>query len=324
MGDIFLGADLGGSHIAVAAVDQQGRIVDKIEEKLNRVERQEEIISRLVANFQKMRGRKSLRSRLHPQIGVGVPGVTDMQRGVVIFSPNLRGIWRNVPLKRKLEAELNTPVAVANDVRAFTLAEYRFGAGRGTRNLVGLAIGTGIGGGLIIEGKLYTGLDTSGGELGHIIIDYNGPRCGCGSYGCVEALAAAPAIIAMATQRIRQSAGATLMYELINGDLNRLSPEVVARAAAAGDKYALEIMEMVGMFIGVAIASLLAALSPDRVVIGGGVAKAGETLFTPIRKTLHKFVHTAPLKKIDVVPASLGTDAGVIGAAAWAMEHAET
>ncbi|NCO33578.1 MAG: hypothetical protein AUJ92_20155 [Armatimonadetes bacterium CG2_30_59_28] len=323
MSDIFLGADLGGSHIAVAAVNRQGDIVDKVEDPLTRAEDQDEIIRRIIHCFQKMRRKRQLRGKLNPQVGIGVNGVTDMERGIVVFSPNLKGQWRNVPLKKNLEAALRIPVAVANDVRAFTLAESRFGAGRGATNMVGIAIGTGIGGGLIIDGKLHTGLDTRGAELGHVIIDYNGPRCGCGSYGCVEAMAAAPAITGMAIGRIRQSAGSTLMYEFAEGDLNRVSPEVVARAAAAGDLAALEIMNKVGMYIGVAIASLLAALCPERVVIGGGVARAGEVLFDPIRRTLKKWVHTAPLRKIDVVPAELGTDAGVIGAAVWAMDHAE-
>jgi glucokinase len=225
-----------------------------------------------------------------------------------------------VPLKKEIEAAVGLPAVVANDVRCFTLAEFRFGAAQGSRTVVGMAIGTGIGGGLVVDGKLHTGLDGVAGEIGHIIIDVNGPKCGCGSYGCMEALAAAPAITAMAVKAIRQSAGATKIFELAGGDLNRVSPKIVAQAASEGDPHAMEIMNRAGFYIGVGIANLLAVLCPDCVVIGGGIAKAGEVLFAPIRKTLKATVHTAPLRKTKIVPAKLGTDAGVIGAAAWAMQ----
>lgn len=321
MNDICLGVDLGGSHIAVAAIDSTGKILVKEVVPLRRDEDHGKIIKKMVAALKRLQKSPALKQRQIKRIGVGVPGVIDLEKGVTLFIPNLKGEWRGIPLKKEIEAAISIPAVIANDVRCFTFAEYLFGAGKGSRNVVGIAIGTGIGGGLVFDGKLYTGLDGLAGEIGHIIIDVNGPRCGCGSKGCMEAVAAGPAIISLAVKAIRQSAGATRMFELTDGDLNKVTPKVVALAASEGDPHAVSIMDQVGFYIGVGIANLLTLLCPDCVVIGGGVAKAGDVLFNPIRKTLKETVHTAPLRKTRIVPAQLGTDAGVIGAAAWAMSQ---
>ncbi|MBI3922593.1 MAG: ROK family protein [Armatimonadetes bacterium] len=322
MDKLSLGVDLGGSHISVAAVDSSGAILLKEVAPLSRNEEHDRIIDQMIDMLRSLRQNPGLNGRQADRIGVGVPGVIDMDRGVTLFIPNLKGEWRGVPLKDRIEGALDMPMVLANDVRCFTLAEFRFGAGKGSTHMVGLAIGTGIGGGLIVNGKVHTGLDGVAGEIGHIIIDVNGPRCGCGSYGCMEALAASPAIVSMAVRAVRQSAGATKIAEYAEGDLNKVTAETVARAARDGDFHAVEIMDRVGFYLGVGISNLLALLSPDCVVIGGGVAKAGEVLFEPIRKTLKATVHTAPLDKIRIAAAQLGTDAGVIGAATWAMASA--
>jgi glucokinase len=256
-------------------------------------------------------------------VGIGVPGVLDMDRGVTLFLPNLHGEWRGVPLRATIEQKVGLPVCLLNDVRSFTLAEKTFGAGRDVETIVGMAIGTGIGGGLVIDGKLYLGLQGTAGEVGHHIIDPYGPRCGCGSRGCLEAFASGPAITATALKAIAQGT-TTRIAELVSYDLNDVTPKVIAEAAQDGDPVAQEIYQRVGFYIGIGVTNLITIISPEKVVIGGGVAQAGDLLFEPIRRTVRETAKVAPVEKVAVVPADLGTDAGLIGAAVWASLQAET
>jgi glucokinase len=214
------------------------------------------------------------------------------------------------------------PVSLLNDVRSFTLGEKTFGAGRDVDTIVGIAIGTGIGGGLIISGQLHLGLEGTAGEVGHQIIDPYGPRCGCGSRGCLEAFASGPAITAMALKAITQGR-TTRIAELVSYDLNRVTPEVVSRAARGGDSVAREIYEQAGFYIGIGVANLITIISPQMVVIGGGVAQAGDLLFDPIRRAARESVHVTPFDQVQIVPGELGTDAGFIGAAVWASLQEE-
>jgi len=250
-------------------------------------------------------------------VGIGVPGVLDMQHGVVLFLPNLPGTWPDVPLKKTIEEYVGLPVALLNDARAMTLAEWQYGAGRGVDTIACFTIGTGIGGGLVINGKLHLGIGGTGGELGHQIIETNGPACGCGSRGCVEALASGPTIAAMGAKAVMQGL-TTEIGALVGYDLNKITPKVIADAALAGDEIAKEIYEKAGTYIGIAVANIMVTIGPRKVVIGGGVAQAGSLLFDPIRKTAYSRVHVMPKEQVEIVPAALGTFAGLIGAARWA------
>ena len=183
-----------------------------------------------------------------------------------------------------------------------------------------LAIGTGIGGGLVINGQLHLGIGGTGGELGHTTIDFNGPRCGCGNYGCLEAYASGPAIAAAGMKAVSQGL-TTLISELCEYDLNRITPELIAKAALEGDTVAKDIYERAGFFIGIAAANICVALGPRRVIIGGGVSQAGDLLLDPIRRTLRERVHVMPVEQVEVVPSKLGDNAGVIGVACWAADE---
>jgi glucokinase len=212
---------------------------------------------------------------------------------------------------------LDLPVYLLNDVRAITLGEWKFGAGRGVETIAVFAIGTGIGGGLVVNGRLHLGIGGTAGELGHQIIDLNGPRCGCGNHGCVEALASGPAIVAMGVKAVAQGL-TTSLGERVDYDLNKITPEVIADAGVAGDAIAKEIYDRAGTYIGLAVANVLVSVGPRKVVIGGGVAQAGDLLIEPIRRTIRERVFMMPVDQVEVVSAELGTNAGIFGMAAWA------
>lgn len=314
----FIGVDLGGTTITAGAVNvASGQVLGRQQIPTLAKEGHDAVMARLVDLVHTIIADAGLRKEDVGGIGVGLPGVLDMERGVTLFLPNLPGAWRNVPLKAKMEAGTGLPTYMLNDVRSFTLGEKTFGAGREVHTMVCLAIGTGIGGGMVINGQLHLGLDGTAGEVGHQIIDPYGPPCGCGSHGCLEAFASGPAITAMALKAITQGL-TTKIAEMVSYDLNKVTPEIICRAAQAGDPIAIDIYERAGFYIGVGVANLITIISPQMVVIGGGVAQAGELLFAPIRRTVQERVHVTPLEKVQIVPAELGTSAGFIGAAVWA------
>ncbi len=252
-------------------------------------------------------------------IGVGAPGVLDLEKGETLFLPNLPGTWPHVPVRDTIAKLTGLPVALLNDVRSITNGEWCFGAGRGVDTVAVFAIGTGIGGGLVINGKLHLGIGGTGGELGHTVIDFNGPRCGCGNYGCLEAYASGPAIAAMGIKAVKQGL-TTRIADLCEYDLNRITPELIAKAARENDEIAVDIYEKAGFYLGMAAANVCVAIGPRRIIIGGGVSQAGDLLLNPIRRTIHEHVMVMPIEKVDVVQAQLGNHAGVIGVACWAAK----
>jgi glucokinase len=232
-------------------------------------------------------------------VGVGIPGRYDAAGGRVVMTPNIPVRWEGTPVVERLEPAVGVPVHLVNDARAFTLAELRLGAGRGARTLIGMTLGTGVGGGIAIWGRLYLGRDGAGGEIGHQTIDPDGPLCNCGNRGCVEAFARADVIAA--------TCGASSVAEAV-------------RAAAAGDARAIDGLAQVGRYLGIGIANMVTVLTPDRVVIGGGVSAAGEIIFAPIRAELDRRVRMTGVASVEIVPAELGIWAGAIGAAIHGAE----
>lgn len=241
---------------------------------------------------------------IHPgigTIGVGVPGLYDAAAGTARFLPNLPGDWAGRPVAGPVAEALGLPTVLVNDARAFGLAELRMGAGRGARSMVGLTLGTGVGGVIAIDGRVHQGHDGTGGEIGHQTIDLDGPICACGNRGCVEAYARADVIAAACgTGTVEQA----------------------VERARAGDAVAVAGLARVGRHLGVGIANAVVLVNPDRVVIGGGIAAAGELLFGPIRAELRERVRVTALEAVEVVAAELGTWAGATGAAVHGAERA--
>jgi glucokinase len=236
-------------------------------------------------------------------VGIGVPGLYDPATGRTRFLVNVPGAWAGRPVAGPVGEALGLPAALINDARAFGLAELRLGAGRGAASMIGLTLGTGVGGVIAIDGRVVQGHDGTAGEIGHQTIDPDGPWCGCGNRGCVEAYARADQLaLACASPSVE---------------------EAVARARN-GDERALEGLSQVGRYLGIGIANMVTVISPDRIVIGGGVAAAGDLLFEPIREELRRRVKTTSLDEVTLVAAELGTWAGAIGAAVHGAERAAT
>ncbi len=234
-------------------------------------------------------------------VGIGVPGLYDPEAGTTRFLVNIPGPWSGHPVAGTVAAAVGVPVYLINDARAFGLAELRLGAGRGASTMVGLTLGTGIGGVIAIDGRVHQGHDGTAGELGHQTIDPDGPWCGCGNRGCVEAYARADQIAA--------ACGTSTAEEGV-------------RAALAGDARARSGLADVGRYLGIGISNMITVLSPDRVVLGGGVAAAGDLLFEPIRAEIARRVTTTSIDAVVLVRAELGTLAGAIGAAVHGAERA--
>jgi glucokinase len=214
------------------------------------------------------------------------------------------------------------PIALINDVRAMTLAEWMFGAGRGVETAVCLAIGTGIGGGVVVNGQFHLGIGGTAGEFGHQVVELDGLPCGCGGKGCLELYASGSAMAAMGVKEVMHG-HTTRIGELVDHDLNRINSEIIVQAALAGDRIAKEILERVGMYLGIAVGNILGVISPQRVIFGGGVSRAGDLLLAPIVRTVNERVHVIPVAKVDFVLAELGIHGGVIGAALWAKRRCE-
>ena len=250
-------------------------------------------------------------------VGVTAPGRLDLINGVTIFLPNLPGQWRNIPLKANLEKSLELPVVLLNDVRAITYGEWAFGAGQGVDNMACFAIGTGIGGGLIVNKQLLLSNGGTAGEFGHLTIDIHGPLCGCGNRGCLESYASGPAIATMGVRAVEQG-WTTRITELCDHDLNRIDTKLIAEAAISGDKVAQDIWESAGYYLGIGVANIIITTGPSRIVISGGVSAAGELLLAPIRKVIKERIFVVPTEHIEIVLGNLGNDAGILGMARWA------
>ena len=253
-------------------------------------------------------------------VGVGCPGWVDLEAGETRFLPNLPTQWRDVPVAQILGERLGTPVHLLNDVRAATLGEFTLGAGRGVSTMALFALGTGIGGGVVVDGRLRLGPLGSAGELGHQTVDPTGPLCGCGNRGCLEAVASGPAIAA-AGVRLLRSGLAPGLFEQTGGDAGRVTAETMGEAARAGDEAVTRELERIAAYVGVAAANVVVALHPQLVLLGGGVAGLGDLLFDGVRQAIAERVRVFPTDDVRVEPAALGTDAGLAGALVWAASR---
>jgi len=315
----FIGVDLGGTHVRAAIVDTgTGQVSNLIQVSTLAREGHEAVMVRMADLVHDVIQASGDAKEVIGGIGIGVPGVLNLDQGEVLFLPNLPGNWRHVPLRDRIQELVGLPVYLLNDARAATYGEWMFGAGRGVDTMACYTLGTGVGGGLVINGRLHLGIGGTAGELGHTSIDMSGPTCGCGNRGCVEVYASGPAIAAAGIKAVVQGL-TTQIGTLVDYDLNKITPEVVNRAAKEGDAIACSIYENAGFALGVAISNLLVTITPRKVVIGGGVSQAGDLLFDPIQRTIQERVFVMPKEQVQIVPAELGTYAGMIGAAAWAM-----
>ncbi|MGI8844527.1 MAG: ROK family protein, partial [Gemmatimonadaceae bacterium] len=318
----IIGVDLGGTNIVVGAISRDGdrqigmrsqptqselgveSVVDRIAEMV------EEVIAEVIATAGAQRDDVL-------GVGIGAPGPLDRERGVVVVAPNLG--WRQYPLRDAVSERLGLPATLDNDANCATLGEWWQGAARGARHVVGLTIGTGIGGGIIIDGKLHHGASDVAGEIGHTTIDLTGRYCRCGNYGCLEAYASGPAIAQRAREALERDEVSAL-HRIVEGDLSRLTAATVYEAAKSGDALARELVRDTATFLGAGIANLLNVFNPDVVVIAGGVTQAGEPLFDPLRAEVRRRAFRPAVDACRIVPGELPGTAGVVGAVATFRE----
>ncbi|HEY0969987.1 MAG TPA: ROK family protein [Gemmatimonadales bacterium] len=314
----ILGLDLGGTNMTAALMPEDGsRTIAVRSVQTHRelgadgvVERMVELAESSIAAAQAEVG---LGRHQIIGAGIGAPGPLDLAAGIVRVAPNLG--WRDFPLRQRIADALGMPTALDNDANCATLGEWWVGAARGARHVVGMTIGTGIGGGLILDGRIFHGVSGVAGEVGHTTIDANGRRCACGSYGCLEAYASGTAI----AERAREALGsgeASLVLDMADGDLTLITAQVVYDAADAGDVVALHIVRETAQFLGAGVANLLNTFNPEVVVIAGGVTKAGDSLFEPLRSEVKRRAFRSAVEACRIVPGELPGTAGVVGAVA--------
>ena len=307
-----VGVDFGGTNIKVGLVDAAGRVVRTQLLSSRVLSRPAPFVEGVARAVESLASTVRLRPVQLRGVGVGAPGPVEITRGVIHSLVNVPG-WYEVPLRRLLERRLRCPCVVDNDVNLFTLAEWRFGAGRRANQLVGVTLGTGVGGGLIFDGRLYRGATGAAGEIGHMVIHPQGRRCGCGTRGCLEAQVGTAAIVSMGRRAIRQ--GDRRLASLLRQSAGRLTPELVSRAARQGDAKARAIFQEVGHWLGVGLANAVNLLNPDRIVIGGGIANAWPLLYPTLIRTLRTQAMAVSAKAVRIVRGQLGDRAGIVGAA---------
>ncbi len=308
------GIDLGGTKIYAALADLEGRVINELKVPTPAREGYEAVIRRLAAAVGQLQEEAGLPGP-PLALGVGAPGPLDPAAGVVYQAPNLG--WRDVPLKADLERLLGVPVYLDNDANLAALGEHRYGAGRGAAHMVYITVSTGVGGGLVLGGRLYRGATGGAGEVGHLVVDPRGPRCGCGSYGCLEALASGTAMAREARRLVAAGRGRAIL-EAAGGDPASITSEAVARAAAAGDEEARAIIAAAGRALGIGMAGILNLLNPAVVVLGGGAMRAGTLFWEAMEEELARRALEASRRAARIVPAALGERSGVLGALALA------
>jgi len=308
-----LAIDIGGTKLAAGVVDTDGRMLVRGEVPTLAGEGLEPVLGRIVGLGRELLSRPEVaRVRVH-RIGVGCAGPVDIKAGLVFRPPNLPG-WTRVPLTDHIQRSLGLPTVLENDANAAALGEFRYGAGKGTGSIVYMTVSTGIGGGIILDGKVWHGLKDAAGEVGHMTVCPDGPVCGCGNRGCLEAMSSGPSI----ARRGREAVAVGRQTRL--SEISKPTSADVVRLAQEGDPVAGEVWAEAVKYLGIGVAAVITILAPERVVIGGGVTMAGDALFQPLREQARQRVKLVPVESVPILPAALGPDVGILGAAAVALD----
>ena len=311
MKNYVVGVDLGGTKISTALSDIEGNIVCKTTVPTNAQEGEMAVLNRIINSIDKVISEGKLSYNDVEAIGIGSPGPLDAKKGIIITTPNLP--FKNFDLVKPIAKKFEVPVFLDNDANVAAIGEFMFGAGKGAENIVFFTVSTGIGGGAILNGKVYRGHTSNALEIGHMTVAPNGPRCNCGNIGCVEATSSGTSIAKRGHEALATNVETSLRkYE------NVTSYEVFVEAAA-GDPVAKDIIDEAMNYLGIAVANSVAIFDPEYVIIGGGVSKAGNVVFDTIRKVVDKRCFKSMAESVKIVPAGLGTDAGLIGSVALAL-----
>ena len=309
-----VGIDIGGTKLATVVADDTGKILSKVRRPTRAEKGPEYAIQLLFEMVYEGISQTGLEQKAISAIGVSCGGPLDTETGVVYSPPNLPG-WDTFPLKTRLESEFKIPATIENDANASALAEYRFGGGSGYNAVLYMTMSTGIGGGIVINGQIYHGANDSAGEVGHQILLPDGPLCGCGKRGCLEALCSGPAIARRAKEAIQKESNSAILT-LTDGNIDAIKSEHVLEAARQGDALALKLVDETAYYMGWGIANLVNIMNPDIVLLGTIAIAAGDLLLDPIRQTVSAFAMARPAEAVKIMPAELGKSLGDLAAIA--------
>lgn len=310
-----IGLDLGGSALKAGLVGTDGSITDFERTPIDRLAGPQSLLEAIEVEISRLTGQAVMRGIEPAGVGVGCPGSIERARGRIHKSPNFRG-WEDFPLRDRLTRMTNYPICLANDVNAAAVGELKFGAGEDYDNFVMITLGTGVGGALVIGGRLYDGAEGFAGEIGHMVVDPDGPECPCGNRGCLERLVGAEALVERAVVLLEESGQQGILTSF---PPDELTPQQIGLAALDGDSVARDVLTEMGRWLGLAFISLINVLDPDCILVGGGIAQAGPPLFDAIRRTVGDHPMSGTARVVPIVTATLGPRAGTAGAGALAL-----
>jgi glucokinase len=314
-----LGIDVGGTTIKLGLLTAQHEVLLNRQFETRSFRPRDDIITDIVRHVKTIQQEARGQNLTVNGLGVGVPATIDVEKGATLIMPNFAEGWFNFPIVKTLQEQTGLASFVVNDARSFVLAESLLGAGRGFEHVFGVILGTGVGGGFVLDGKLQLGKGWAG-EFGHFIVDPNGVRCGCGSVGCLETIASASALVA-STVRPFLHGRTPILHKLANGDLNAVNAHLVTEAARQGDEGCLETLDKLSYLLGTALSTIATLLAPERIIIGGGLSKAIDLLLPGIQRAFENHARVVPVLP-SVVVAEL-ENSGVIGAAFYAKANLE-
>ena len=318
--EYVVGVDLGGTKILSGVFDHSLECVGTAKLSTKSTRGVDKVIERIARCAQDAVDEADLTFKQIAGVGIGAPGAVDFDSGTVIFAPNLEG-WKEINLKKELEKILGVPVFVENDCNISTLGVYVAELKSKPRSMIGIFVGTGIGGGLVIDGELYSGFGHTAGEVGHMVLDVSGPKCGCGNKGCFEALASRTAIFQQIKAGIKDGQK-TLLTEMLGEDLADLRSGDLRKAIRRGDKFVDRVIEGASEYIGIVTANLINILNPEVFVLGGGVIEALEDeMMSVIVETAKDYAMPGTLKGVEIIASKLGDNAGITGAAVLARKE---
>ena len=316
-GKYIVGVDIGGTNVRGAVVNSGGKMLGEGRSETLAGHGPKVVTQQIARTIEDAISAAGVQASDIAGVGCGMPGRMDVN-GVILWSPNFPDI-EGFPLVSEVSGRIGLPVWMENDVNVAALGEFQFGAGKSVQSLVMLTLGTGIGGGIILNGQLWTGFNSGGAEIGHSVVNPGGRKCGCGNHGCLEAMAQRDAIIERAALKMQSGQKSTLAEE-VDYQIDKITPALVAKHAASGDQLSLDTLAETGHWVGIGIANMINILNPEMVIVGGGISQAGDALWKPMLRGAYAYAIYESRVVCQIVPAELGDNAGIMGGVALVLK----
>jgi len=315
MDQFLIGVDMGGTNLRMGIITPDGKVFKKNQYSIDTSKKASELIEELISKLKDLIQKELKDPKQLIGIGVGIAGLINMKKGIISESPNIRDL-KDFRLRDFLEKEIPYPIAIENDANAFTLGEGWVGAAKGCKHYCGITLGTGVGGGIVVEGRILHGTEGMAGEVGHMVIALDGPLCGCGGRGCLEVYASGTAVRRMALEAIAKGNG---LFKWSQDDLKNLNSENVFEAAKSGEATAQKIFHEMGVYLGLGLVNLIHLFNPEKIVIGGKVSEAWDFFSPSAIRTVQERSMKGPRETVEIVKSKCGDDAGMLGAAYSAL-----